>query len=134
MVKILLVEDDLQLINMYKRALEIENMDVETAADGEEGLSKAKTTQPDLILLDILMPKMDGMQVLLRLKTSEDTQNIPVIVLTNLTGTRDAQTADYMGAVKFIIKSEYEPKQVVELIKEILRANGHTELTQKITL
>jgi CheY-like chemotaxis protein len=66
------------------------------------------------------MPKMNGLQVLEQLKLMDATKNIPVVMLTNLSGQQDAETAIAKGAVKYIIKSEYEPKEVVEMVKEVL--------------
>lgn len=120
MIKILIVEDDPLISRMYQKIFTFENYQVETAADGEEGLKKALTINPTAILLDIMMPKMNGLQVLERLKQDQNTKNIPVIMLTNLAGTQDAETALSKGAIKYIVKSEYEPKQVVDMVKEIL--------------
>ena len=120
MIKILIVEDDPLMCRMYQKIFSFEGYQVETAADGEEGLEKARITTPTLILLDIMMPKMNGLQVLEKLKADPTTNKIPVIMLTNLAGTQDAETALSKGAVKYIIKSEQEPKQVVEMVKEII--------------
>lgn len=120
MVKILVIEDDPLMSRMYQKIFSFENYSVEVAHNGEDGLDKARTTKPTLILLDIMMPKMNGLQVLEKLKADADTKGIPVIMLTNLAGTHDAETALSKGAVKYIIKSEYEPKQVADMVKEIL--------------
>ena len=79
-----------------------------------------KEEKPSLILLDIMMPVLDGFQVLLRLKADAATSYIPVIVLTSLADVRDAQSCLYMGAVKYLIKSESTPKQIVDIVKETL--------------
>jgi DNA-binding response OmpR family regulator len=120
MTKILLIEDDIEILNLYKTAFSIEKFDVVTAGDGEEGLRKVKEEKPSLILLDIMMPVLDGFQVLLRLKADAATSYIPVIVLTSLADVRDAQSCLYMGAVKYLIKSESTPKQIVDIVKETL--------------
>ncbi len=120
MTKILIVEDDPLMCRMYQKIFSFENYEVETAADGEEGLEKARTDNPTLILLDIMMPKMNGLQVLEKLKNDPTTSKIPVVMLTNLAGTQDAETALAKGAVKYIIKSEQEPKQVTDMVKEII--------------
>lgn len=124
MAKILIVEDDPLMCRMYQKIFNFENYEVDTAADGEEGLEKARTTNPTLILLDIMMPKMNGLQVLEKLKADPAISKIPVVMLTNLAGTQDAESALSKGAVKYIIKSEQEPKQVVDMVKEIL--SGYT--------
>ncbi len=122
MAKILIVEDDPLILRMYQKIFSFEGYEIEMASNGEEGLQKAKTVVPTIILLDIMMPKMNGLQVLDSLKADPTTKNIPVIVLTNLSGTQDAESALAKGAVKYIIKSENEPKQVADMVKEILTA------------
>jgi len=120
MAKILIVEDDPLIRRLYQKVFTFEKYDVDTASDGEEGLAKVKSGKPTLILLDIMMPRMNGLQVLEKLKADEKTKKIPVVVLTNLAGQSDAEKALAMGAVKYIVKSEYEPRQVTDMIKEIL--------------
>lgn len=120
MTKILIVEDDPLMSRMYQKIFKFEGFEVDFAGDGEEGLEKVRTAKPTLILLDIMMPKMNGLQVLDKLKLDPETKGIPVIMLTNLAGTADAEAALTKGAVKYIIKSENEPKQVVNMVKEIL--------------
>jgi CheY-like chemotaxis protein len=105
---------------MYQKIFTFEKFEVEVAANGEEALSKVTNFKPELVLLDVMMPKMNGLQVLEKLKEDNHTKNIPVVMLTNLAGQQDAETAIAKGAVKYIIKSEYEPKQVVEMVKEVL--------------
>ena len=120
MAKILIVEDDPLMSRMYQKIFTFEGYGVEMASDGQEGLEKARTGKPTLILLDIMMPKMNGLEVLEKLKKDPDMKAIPVVILTNLAGQQDAETALMKGAVKYIVKSEYEPKQVANMIKEIL--------------
>jgi len=127
MAKIFIVEDDPLISRMYQKIFTFEKFEVEVAANGEEALSKVGTANPTLILLDVMMPKMNGLQVLEKLKADEKTKNIPVVMLTNLAGQQDAETALAKGAVKYIIKSEYEPKQVVEMVKEVLAGYARTE-------
>ena len=120
MAKILIIEDDPLMQRLYQKIFTFEKYEVETAADGEEGLDKARKTKPTLILLDIMMPKMNGLQVLEKLKADPDLKKIPVVMLTNLAGQKDAETALAKGAVKYIVKSEYEPKQVSDMVKGVL--------------
>ena len=120
MAKILIIEDDPLMSRMYEKIFKFEGYEVEMAADGEEGLGKIKTAKPTLVLLDIMMPKMNGLQVLEKVKADPETKAVPVVMLTNLAGQQDAEKALSMGAVKYIIKSEYEPKQVANMVKEIL--------------
>lgn len=121
-VKVLLVEDDQLIQRMYQKIFSFEKFDVEMAGDGEEGLEKARTMnpKPTIILLDVMMPKMNGMQVLEKLKADPELKAIPVIMLSNLAGENDIETALSKGAVKYIIKSEYDPKQVSDMVKEVV--------------
>src|SRR3972149_4943882 len=125
--KILIIEDDPLMIRLYQKVFTFEGFKVEMAGNGEEGLEKVKSFGPTLILLDVMMPKMNGLQVLEKLKANDDTKKIPVIMLTNLAGNQDAETALAKGAVKYIVKSEYEPKDVVKMVKEIIA--GYTRDT-----
>jgi len=120
MNKILLIEDDKELLELYGRVFALEKLELITAEDGIEGIDKVFKEKPALILLDIMMPKMDGFQVLLRLKSTPETKEIPVIILTNLAGLKDAQSCLYIGAAKYLIKSECEPKQVVDAVRDVL--------------
>ncbi len=123
MSKILIVDDDLVYIRIYQLKLKNDGYDVEIANDGEEALLKVETFKPDLILLDIMMPKIDGFEVLKQLKKNSATKNIPVIMLTNLGGDEaNILKGIDLGAVSYLIKSAYTPKEVVQKIKEILAA------------
>lgn len=128
MAKILIVEDDPLMSRMYQKAFTFEGFEVEVASDGQEGLAKAGQVTPTLILLDIMMPKMNGLDVLKSLKANPTTAKVPVIVLTNLAGQHDAETALSLGAVKYIVKSEFEPKQVTDMVKEILAGYTRNEI------
>lgn len=120
MTTILIVEDDPLISRMYQKIFTFENYRVELAADGQEGLDKARSIKPTIILLDIMMPKMNGLEVLDQLKQDPLIKTIPVVILTNLAGQKDAETALAKGAVKYIVKSEYEPKQIADMVKDIL--------------
>ena len=128
MIKILIVEDDPLMARLYQKAFEFEGYQVVVAGDGEEGFRKALEINPTIILLDIMMPKMNGLQVLQKLKDDEKSKKIPVIILTNLAGEQDSETALSLGAVKYIVKSEYEPKQVTDLVKEIIKGYTRDEI------
>jgi len=117
---LLLIEDDPLMLRMYKKVFDLEGYEVLLASGGQEGLDKAKSENPSLILLDIMMPKMNGFEVLGELKENPETKNIPVVVLTNLAGTQDAEKAISMGASKYIIKSEQDPKEVAGMVKMLL--------------
>lgn len=125
---LLIVEDDPLMNRMYQKIFKFEQYDVQTAGNGEEGLEAARRLKPTVILLDIMMPKMNGLQVLEKLKSDPDTRGIPVIMLTNLAGEKDAETALLKGAVKYIVKSEHDPKQVVSIVKEIIAAHSRDDV------
>ena len=125
--KILIVEDDPLMSRLYSKVFTIEGYDVRTAPDGEEGLSEVHKDVPTIMLLDVMMPKMNGLELLEKLKADPATKKIPVIMLTNLAGQADAEKAITLGAVKYIVKSEYEPKAIVNMVKEILA--GYTRDT-----
>jgi len=113
---------------MYQTIFATNNYQVDIARDGQEGLDKARSGKPTLILLDIMMPKLNGLQVLERLKSDPELKDIPVIVLTNLAGNNDVQTALTLGAVRYIIKSENRPKQVEEIVRGILAGYTRNEI------
>lgn len=117
---VLLVDDDLTLREMYAERLKAEGMSVEMAKDGEEAIQKAQDLRPNVILLDIMMPKINGLDVLKRLREIDITKDIPVIVLTALIQDRDKMESITTGADDFIVKSETMPGDVVEKIKKLL--------------
>lgn len=121
---LLLVEDDTFLAGMYVTKLTMEGFQAELASDGLIGLEKAKKMKPDLILLDVLLPKMNGFDVLKQLKNDPDTKDIPVILLTNLGQKSDVVKGLDLGAVDYLIKAHFMPSEVVEKIKEVLRKNS----------
>ena len=121
--KILLIEDDNFLVEMYTTKYELEGFEVTSAEDGKKGLDMVKKIKPDIILLDILMPKMDGFAVLDALKKDTGTANIPVILLTNLGQKDDVKKGFEKGAVGYLIKAHFMPSEVVDKIKKILKEN-----------
>ncbi len=128
MTQILIVEDDVLIGRLYQKIFTVEGYQVEVAVDGQQGLDMVRTFKPTLILLDIMMPKLNGLQVLEKLKVDPETKNIPVVMLTNLSSQQDAEAALLKGAVKYIIKSEQTPKQVFEVIKQLLAAYTRSEI------
>ena len=121
---ILLVEDDTFLSGMYKTKFEMEGFKVITAEDGLRGFQLAKEKRPDIILLDILLPKMDGFEVLEKLRISKDTKEIPVIMLTNLGQKEDVKKGLERGANGYLIKAHFMPSEVVAKIKSVLAGQG----------
>jgi CheY-like chemotaxis protein len=120
MPKILLVEDEELLRKAYTRKLETAKYEVEIAVDGIEGLEKAKELKPDLILLDILMPRLNGIEVLKRIKADPDLSAIPVMVLTNVASMENKEECLRAGCVSYIIKSSTIPSDVLEEVKKVL--------------
>lgn len=120
MKKILLIEDESALQKTLGGVLTQEGYEVSSALDGEIGLRTAKAIKPDLILLDLILPKMNGFEVLKALKEDEETKGIPIIVLTNLEGVEDVDKAISLGAKNYLVKAQYSLAEVLEKIKGIL--------------
>jgi len=120
-VKVLIVDDDAFLSGIYATKLELEGFAVVSARDGDEGLRTALKETPDLILLDVLMPKLDGFEVLKRLKADDTTKDIPVIMLTNLGQKEDVEKGLTEGAVDYLIKAHFVPAEAVAKIKKVLK-------------
>lgn len=124
--RILLVDDDTTLLEMYKERLEMGAYEVTTASNGEEALAKAVETLPQVVLLDVMMPKINGFDVLNILKTTAETKNIPVIMLTALTQDTHRQKGLSNGAAAYIVKSETMPKDVIAKIEEVIAKNSNS--------
>ena len=120
-VEVLLVEDDQSVLEMYRLKLELDGYRVSTATDGEEGLRKAETLSPDIIFLDIRLPKMDGFEVLRRLRGQETTKEIPVIILSNYGEDDLVARGLRLGAHEYLIKARTTPSSLSEGIDDWLR-------------
>jgi len=118
--KILFVEDESALQKTFGDVLTKEGYDMISALDGEAGLKLAKERKPDLILLYLILPKMDGFEVLKQLKKEVETKAIPVIVLTNLERVVDIEKAIEAGATTYLVKANYTLEEVLEKIKKAL--------------
>lgn len=121
--KILLVEDDIALSSVYTSRLQLEGFDVLHVNNGEEALSKAVEFRPDLILLDAMMPKISGFDVLDNLRAAEETRNMKVIMLTALSQPKDKERAESLGVDDYLVKSQVVITDVVERIKHHLGMN-----------
>lgn len=119
--KILLVEDDPFLLDMYSTKFKDVGFNVVVAQDGEMALVKAKEEKPDLVLLDVVLPKKDGFEVLKILKSDPATAGMPVILLTNLGLDSDVKRGLELGAQSYIIKAHFTPTEVVAKVKEVLK-------------
>ncbi|MCL4386888.1 MAG: response regulator [Patescibacteria group bacterium] len=118
--KILIIEDDRFISKMYQLKLSLDGYSVQVAENGKLGLELSKSFLPDIILLDILMPEMDGFEVLKNLKATANTKDIPVLIMSNLGQEDHIQKGKEMGAVGYIVKTQYTPAKIVEIIKEVL--------------
>ena len=117
---ILLVEDDSFLAGMYMTKLKLENFEVKLADNGEDALKMAQKDVPDLVLLDIILPRMDGFEVLKGIKASPKTKDVPIILLTNLGQKKDVDKGLSLGAEDYLIKAHFMPNEVIEKIKKTL--------------
>ncbi len=119
-LKILIIEDDTFLLQMYSTKLELEGFEVVDATDGEKGLRQAKKELPDLILLDLILPKKDGLAVLEELKKDPATAAIPVIILSNIGQKEQIDRCFELGAVDYMIKAHFIPSEVIAKIEKTL--------------
>ena len=120
-IKILLVEDDQTLTEMYALKFKESGFELLLANDGLSGLEIAKKELPQVILLDIMMPKMDGFAVLTELKKDDQTKNTPVLMLSNLGQESDVEKGKKLGANDYIVKASMTPSQVIEKVKAYLK-------------
>ncbi len=119
--KILIIEDDVFIRDIYQVKFFQEGFEVETAENGIDALKKLEEFVPDMILLDIIMPYMDGMEVLKRIKESDALKNIPIIMLTNISEKEKVDEGMEQGATDYLIKSHFTPSEVVHKVKTLLK-------------
>ncbi len=119
--KILLVEDDKFLRELIAKKLRSEDYEVIEALDGEDGIAKAKELKPDLVLLDLVLPGIDGFGVLAKIKEDPATNQAPVIILSNLGQQEEIARTLKLGATDFLIKAHFTPSEIIEKIKRILK-------------
>jgi DNA-binding response OmpR family regulator len=122
--KILLVDDDNALRQLYAVELTAKGFVVIEAGDGESGLVKAKSETPDLVLLDIMMPKLDGVAMLTRLKQDPETAKIPVVMLTNFGQENLVQQSFSAGAIDYLLKYKITPSEMAEKVDQVLSASS----------
>ncbi len=120
MFKILIVEDDEIFAEMYKRQFIASGISVDVAQNGKAGLSALEMHQYDLVLLDILLPDIDGLEVFRQMKAQDIIKNIPVVFLTNLSQEESIEKAFKLGAKGYLVKASYTPDQVVNEVKNFL--------------
>ena len=119
-MKVLIVEDDVFLADLYKTKFALEGFEVLVAYDGEKGLESIKKNSPDIILLDLILPKIGGFAILETIKADNKLKSIPVILLTNLSQKADIEKGLQMGASDYLIKAHFMPSEVVAKIKKIV--------------
>lgn len=119
--KILIIEDDKFLRELMARKLHEENYLVFEEAEGENGVKAIKEQKPDLVLLDLILPGVDGFEILGQIKQDSETKNVPVIILSNLGQKEDIDRGFKLGAVDYLIKAHFTPGEIVEKIKKILK-------------
>jgi len=117
----LIIEDDKFLRELIVRKLNKEDFEVSEAVDGEEGIKKIIEEKPDLILLDLILPGIDGFEVLARMKKESSLSSIPVIILSNLGQKDDVEKGLKMGAIDYLIKAHFTPGEIIEKIKVALK-------------
>jgi CheY-like chemotaxis protein len=120
MAKILLVEDDNNLREIYEARLQAEGYDIVSARDGEEALTVAMKEKPDLVISDVMMPKISGFDMLDILRTTEETKNVKIIMMTALSQAEDKERAEKLGADRYLVKSQVTLEDVAKVAKEVL--------------
>ncbi len=122
MVKIAIIEDDQAISQMYRIKFEAEGYEVETASNGKLGLELASVMRPDIILLDLMMPEMNGDEMLKRLRATNWGKHTKVIILTNVGEQEAPDGLQKLGVRRFIVKAEMTPRQVAEMVEQELAA------------
>ncbi len=120
MVKIVIVEDEQAIAEMYRFKLQQAGYEVRFALNGEEGLALSKEFRPDLILLDLMMPKMSGEEMLKQLRASDWGKDVKVIILTNVTDDETTKQLKPLNISRYMIKANYTPSQVADVVPEVL--------------
>jgi len=116
--KILIIEDEEIMINLLQKKLSQEGYNVSVARNGEEGLRLIKETMPDLVLLDIIMPKMGGLEVMEAMQKDEKLKDIPVIIVSNSGQPVEIDKAKELGVKDWLIKTEFDPQEVINKVKK----------------
>jgi DNA-binding response OmpR family regulator len=120
MKKILLVEDDPFLVDIYNTKLSSSGFKVEVANDGKECIDKLNEFNPDLVILDIVLPNMDGWEVLNQIRSNDKFKNLKVVILSNLGQKTEVERGLNLGVTKYFIKAHYTPGEIIEEIKKII--------------
>jgi signal transduction histidine kinase/ActR/RegA family two-component response regulator len=129
--KLLIIEDDPYVVRLYQRLFSSGKIEVKTAGNGRDGVALAKSYQPGLILLDVMMPIMNGIEALEELKASPATSHIPVMILSSFGEEKTVQNAMQKGAISYLVKSDFTPEQILNEVQKILKKDG--EVFKKLT-
>jgi len=121
MKKILIIEDDKFLRELIARKLEREGYETAEAVDGEDGFKKIKADKPDLVLLDLILPGIDGFEVLSKMKEDISLAQTPVIILSNLGQKEDVDRGLKLGAADYLIKAHFTPGEIIEKVRNVLK-------------
>jgi DNA-binding response OmpR family regulator len=121
-MKIAIIEDDQAISQMYRLKFETEGYQVETASNGKLGLELAESMRPDVILLDLMMPEMNGDEMLAKLRQTDWGKAVKVIILTNMGEQEAPDSVKHLNVLRFIVKAEMTPRQVAEMVNEELTA------------
>src|SRR5258706_2637065 len=124
MKKILIIEDDQIVANIYRNKFSVEGYQVEIALDGEVGFEMVKSFRPDVIVLDLMLPKVTGVELMKQIRAEPDFQKVPVIVFSNTYLTNMVQEAWKAGATKCLSKANCTPKQVLDVVRSTVGNNG----------
>jgi len=119
--KILIVEDDKFVRELISHKLTEEKFEVSSAKDGEEGVAKVESEKPDLVLLDLILPGIDGFEVISRIRKNPDIESMPIVILSNLGEKNDVDRGIKLGANDYMIKAHFTPKEIVEKVRGILK-------------
>lgn len=133
MAKILLIEDEEFLRDIYKRTLDLANMPTDAAVNGKDGLKALENNTYDLVLLDIMLPDTNGLEILKQIKSQEKTKDIPVVLLTNLGQETIIKQGYDLGALGYLIKSSHNPDEIVEEVKNMLEGRGISSKADVLT-
>lgn len=121
MPRIMIVEDDPYIMRVYERKFQAEGFTITTAKNGEEGLGKVQSAKPDIILLDLVMPKKDGFEFVRELRKDDSFAKTPIIVLTNLGQEHDIERAQKLGISAYLLKSNQSIQDVFEMVQKTLK-------------
>lgn len=131
---VVLIEDDGLILRMYEKKLILDGYEVLGASNGKDGLELIKQNHPSLVLCDVMMPEMNGFEVLSAVKSDPELTTVPFIMLTNLNEPGDAEKAVEMGATTYLIKASIVPADVVAKVKEVLKATGAAAIPEGVAV